>query len=89
MEKGKNNKKEMFLSNYMYKDARNFKIVHARTYYAGDLFAEFNAIWAQITLKFTIGKNIDKYIVFERVLENDLTYLDWKVVSLDYELNLI
>lgn len=76
------------LNNLLHRDAHDFTVVHARTFYGGDIFAEFNQIWAQVTIKFTTGKSTDKYIVMERLLEDDICYLDWKITCLDYDLKI-
>ena len=71
------------IKKYFYKNTSDWEIVHSRIFWNGDIFTELNNHYGQITLKFKAdGK--DQYIIFERNLNDNNTYLNWKIFIINY-----
>lgn len=76
-----------FISKYFKYETDNWTIVQARTLYSYNIMSPLNEVFAQITAKYnekTPNGNVEKYIVFERRLSENVTFHSWKVFVIDY-----
>lgn len=79
------NKKVDLLKDFFKAHTSDWKIVHARTLWDNSFPALQEISYAQMTLKYRANENEDRYIVFERKLSNNISFLSWKVFIPDHK----
>jgi len=79
------NKKVDLLKDFFKCNTSNWKIVHARTLWDNTFPALQEMSYAQITMKYRANEDEDRYIVFERKLSNNISFLSWKVFLHDHK----
>jgi hypothetical protein len=76
-----------FIKPFFENKTSNWTVVQARTLYSYNFLSALNENFAQITVKYiehTSTGEIERYIVFERALSDNISFHSWRVFVVDY-----